>query len=539
MGKAKQRYLRAIRKFQQVPKVQNGILGNSAGVVAVPNKIDTVYVTIPGTGTREVYNKRVANVPGMPVQIGYDPLEPKVYQVLGVINYPVPSSTSLATSTSSRHASTHNWSGNDPVFIEKRQLMPYRPTPIGGMYVYLGRDVDWRGQQWLYYTGSALDLSPAIPTTGSRYALVYAKETGGHGILTGTVRDLATLALSDVPTPIPGTTPLSIIRLYSGQTGIIEGLNDTDLVDVRQMFPPIWPNIYVTGTFNVDVHDAVNGQVLGLLGGKWQGVTGGGGGGSGDVFGPGSSVDENVVVFDGTDGVHIKDGGHGLDEYAELAGAVFTGHVDVGAMIRAVGIDVPSSGVGVEIFYSGGIGYILTYDRTSPYAFKITKLYGSELDFLIADGTTGSAATQRMALNNTALALSGIPLSGATDIGIITEENASAISTSTTGTSYIDVPNSSVVITPTISSTIIMTVQAVGKALATESLIVKPFIGASAGQEQVLISAAGTIDAPLNIAHRATGVSGAITCKLQFKSLSGAQVNIYNGKVIVMAIPET
>jgi hypothetical protein len=47
------------------------------------------------------------------------------------------------------------------------------------------------------------------------------------------------MLFSDLPAPIPGTIPSAIIRLYAGQTGISEGYNDTDLIDVRGLFTPI------------------------------------------------------------------------------------------------------------------------------------------------------------------------------------------------------------------------------------------------------------------------------------------------------------
>lgn len=297
MGKAKQRLNAALHRYQRHTELQNGVLGNVAGIVAVPNKANMVYVTVSGSGVREVYNKRVPLVPGLPVHIGYDPLEPKIYQVLDSVSYPQANYNAYQTiNGSTTHGASHNWAGTDPVFIEKRQLMPLRATPMGSMQVYVGRDTVWMGDEWIYYTGHSINLSSLVPITGSRYALIYANETGGSGILTGTVRDLQTLVLSDVPAPLPGTVPIAVIRLYAGQTAIQEGLTDTDVVDVRRIFDPISTGSFggaiteamlsLSDNTTADVSTTKHGFMPKLDGnsshflngaGNWVGVTGAGG----------------------------------------------------------------------------------------------------------------------------------------------------------------------------------------------------------------------------------------------------------------------
>ena len=118
---------------------------------------------------------------------------------------------------------------------------------------------------------------------------------------------------------------------------------------------------------------------------------------------------------------------------------------------------------------------------------------------------------------------------------------SSSISTDTTSTSFVDVTNSSVSITPTVTSTILLFAFGTGTTRSGDSLVVAPYIDTTKGQESVLKNndSSVTQDAPMFIMQRKTGVSaGSITCKLQFKSLGGAQVNFYNGNVILVAIPE-
>jgi hypothetical protein len=58
-----------------------GQLGNGKGTVVVPGRPNYVYVRVAGF-VEEVYNSRVQADNDMPVIVGYDPAQPKLYQVL-------------------------------------------------------------------------------------------------------------------------------------------------------------------------------------------------------------------------------------------------------------------------------------------------------------------------------------------------------------------------------------------------------------------------------------------------------------------------
>src|ERR1035437_385892 len=88
MSTARQRVSTALKKFQHKSSIVVGTLGNTSGAVDVPGKPNYVYVTVPGSGTLVVYNERVAAIPGQPVELGRDPLEPDLYQVINVHKYP-------------------------------------------------------------------------------------------------------------------------------------------------------------------------------------------------------------------------------------------------------------------------------------------------------------------------------------------------------------------------------------------------------------------------------------------------------------------
>lgn len=231
---------RTLNKYQRKPNPQQGILGNEVGTIVVPNRIDYVYVRVAGLGTIAVYNKRVPLILDLPVDVGYDPLEPKNFQVLNIHRYPQGGGRSLVDATTILHGSTHNWAGIDPVFIEKRQLMPLRPTPMGGMNIYVTREVTYYDDNAVLVTGQQLNLAPYVPATGSWLVLLYKDVDEIIRISTGGIlKDIFSLSLDDAPQAYPGTVPIALVRLYGGQTGIAEGYQDTDLIDVRQLFSPI------------------------------------------------------------------------------------------------------------------------------------------------------------------------------------------------------------------------------------------------------------------------------------------------------------
>lgn len=238
--KSSQRIRQTLARYQRKPVTQQGILGNAVGEIAVPNRTDYVYVRVAGLGTISIYNKRVPLILDLPVDIGYDPLEPKNFQVLNIHRYPQGGGRKLADVSTILHGKTHNWAGIDPVFIEKRQIMPLRPTPMGGMSIYVTREVTYYDNEAVRITGQQLDLSSYVPATGSWMVLLYKDTDELIKVSTGGVlRDIFSLSLDDAPQVYPGTVPIALVRLYGGQTGIAEGYQDTDLIDVRQLFSPI------------------------------------------------------------------------------------------------------------------------------------------------------------------------------------------------------------------------------------------------------------------------------------------------------------
>lgn len=211
-----------------------GQLGNGLGVVAVPGRNNFVYVRVAGF-VEEVYNSRVQADNDMPVIVGYDPAQPKLYQVLTTRM----SSTGTA-SGGYAPAIRYQWmatgGGQDPLFVDKRQLLPKRIGPGGGMLLRVMRDIVWTGTAWAVLDTQTADLTSYVPTNASAalYVLVTLNTSGAVVLTAGAETTVALLALTDIPAVPPETTEvLGAVRVYTGQTAIQEFRTNTDVVDLR------------------------------------------------------------------------------------------------------------------------------------------------------------------------------------------------------------------------------------------------------------------------------------------------------------------
>jgi hypothetical protein len=126
--------------------------------------------------------------------------------------------------------------GGDVVYIWARALMPFRVGPqdtpdltvqVEGPQVYL-----W-GTGWKVWLGEdSLDLSGSVPSAGfQRYVLVSID--GATSAVQTTDGDLfaesVSVPMSGWPEPPSGSIPVGLVRLYGGQTSIVE----TDVVEGR------------------------------------------------------------------------------------------------------------------------------------------------------------------------------------------------------------------------------------------------------------------------------------------------------------------
>lgn len=220
-----------------------GQLGNGKGDVTVPGRTNFVYVRVAGF-IEEVYNSRVQANNDLPVIVGYDQSQPKLYQVLSTR-----ATGTGAASGGYAPAIRYQWmapgGGQDPLFVDKRQILPKRIGPGGGMLIRVMRDIVWTGTAWAVLDTQTADLTSYVPTNASAalYVLVTLNTSGAVVLTPGTETTIALLGLSDIPAvPALTTEVLGAVRVYTGQTEIREYRTNTDVIDLRWSWYDKWLN---------------------------------------------------------------------------------------------------------------------------------------------------------------------------------------------------------------------------------------------------------------------------------------------------------
>jgi hypothetical protein len=247
MNKTKHLIRKYFARKQDKLSALPGFLGNEGGTVNVPNRPNYVYARIPGYPVAEVYNNRVAPLADLPVLIGTDPLQPSITQVLGVRSIARYGEDSETISPIQAHANTHRFMGDGPgggsdvVWTELRQFLPWRLGPGGGLTVHVYRGVGYIDGAWQQVApATTVDLSSYVPVTDDKvkFVLISIDTSGAITVTDGVEVDPADLGLDDIPAVPAGTAyALGAVRLYTGQTEIVEARTDTDIVDLRF---PMW-----------------------------------------------------------------------------------------------------------------------------------------------------------------------------------------------------------------------------------------------------------------------------------------------------------
>lgn len=225
-------------KYQPLPRQEIGLLGNGAGVVSVPDQPRMVYVRVRGSVVT-AYNIHIAAVNDMPVVVGYDYYNPRVFQVLDAYIDPSSIDGQTYNPTIQLHHETHEFlnplGGQDTVWMGIRQLTTARVTPVGGMKVFVHSGIFLGDSSYLNIGSIAdLDLTSYQPVSGALYVLIQIARDGSINVKVGTaVSTLASLTMDYIPVPDAGYWPLAAVALYAGQTEIQESNSANDIIDLR------------------------------------------------------------------------------------------------------------------------------------------------------------------------------------------------------------------------------------------------------------------------------------------------------------------
>ncbi|HMW87548.1 MAG TPA: hypothetical protein PKD65_16105, partial [Nitrospira sp.] len=206
-----------------------GYLGNREGVVKADN-LNNVWVLLFNGSVVKARNKVAPLVSRTPVAVGYTKEDPKLLQVLRVMNvYDRNTQPYLPP-----HAKSHSWPGADTVSIRAEQIVPGLALPSGGMVVkYYGWPYEIDGA-WYYIRSREFDLTSYIPDTGAVWVSVEVDDAGDVTYVESDPadsKDLLTFAMLPV---VPETrVMLFAVKCYTGQTEVVKTELDNDIFDPR------------------------------------------------------------------------------------------------------------------------------------------------------------------------------------------------------------------------------------------------------------------------------------------------------------------
>lgn len=223
---------------QDKPVYWTGIVGNGAGVVNVPDRDGFVYVRIDGASVpEEVYNDSIPVANDLAVILGIDPSQPNVKRIWRARYVQGLTGGTLPTQiTASRFRWMAPGGGQDPLFVEKRQIMPLRPGPYSGMVVQVARDFVKTASGYVQVNNTTADLTSYRPTTAgyAAWVLLTLNSTGALVLTKGTEVGTTALTMADIPTAPGGSVmELAAVRVYAGQTAVQEARSNTDIIDLR------------------------------------------------------------------------------------------------------------------------------------------------------------------------------------------------------------------------------------------------------------------------------------------------------------------
>ena len=202
-------------------------LGNLSGTVPADDA-GNVYVTLVNGEVLTVYNGKVPNQSRLPVVVGYG--GGNRLQVLRSRDvYVTPPYPDVPG-----HASLHTFPGPDTVPVRGEQIVPGLVVPAGSLTVKVYSLAYELSDGWHILPTQDVDLTANVPVSGAIFALLEADNTGAIVVTEGAGVDTrAMLEYSDIPAATADHYPVAAVKLYLGQSAILQTVVDSDIIDLR------------------------------------------------------------------------------------------------------------------------------------------------------------------------------------------------------------------------------------------------------------------------------------------------------------------
>ncbi len=209
------------------------IMGRADGTVKSTEAgfgLHGVYITTMNGDVQTVYNGRLPRWPFRKILVGYDNEYPDLLQVLrfdDVYNTPPPPHVV-------NHKENHTWFGIDPVDIYGQQFYPLLARASTGLTIRIyGGEYKCESLFHIMPT-TDIDLTAEAVSSGAEWVNVEIDSSGTISFLHGTnVASRALLTPEDIPAADPTKKFLCSVKMYYGQTRIIQTRIDTDIFDPR------------------------------------------------------------------------------------------------------------------------------------------------------------------------------------------------------------------------------------------------------------------------------------------------------------------
>lgn len=233
-ARVKRALRRKLRGYEPRTYIEAGVTGDFSGNTDAGG--NRTYVRVRDMVTI-AHNNLAGQTKNTPVWVGYTKENKRLFQVIsevqrGGVEMPWAMSGAI-------HHQRHEWpTGDDVTWIAFEQIRNLRVYPVDGtVTVKVEPGMSEGADNWArVYRTAALDLSGDVPGAGALWALVYIDNLNAITYTLGDTADsLELLTSAYIPQTPSGAYSLAAVRLYAGQTEIIESAypSNNDIVDLR------------------------------------------------------------------------------------------------------------------------------------------------------------------------------------------------------------------------------------------------------------------------------------------------------------------